>query len=174
MSISVAGSASGRPVLVAQLPAPDRLVLWAIRAWVIGLKQRIDVAETIREAFGRHGVPEAAYLIEALMSVVACGASRTLTVESVCHKTLGDDERILLAAAALHQEGSGFEARFLLRTMLSARASSGAAEILDRFGVLLAGAGLKLFRWPPRTERYVLGPARRDEHEPAPRRPTLH
>ena len=172
MSVSVLPP--GRPVLVSQLPLPDRLVLWAIRAWVIGFKRRIDSAEPIRAAFGKYGVPEASCLIEGLMSVVACGALRPLAVECVCHETVSDDERVLLAAAALHQDGRGFEACFPLRTMLSPSASRGAGEILDRLGGLLAGAGLTLFRWPPRTERYVLGPVPRDEREPPPRRPTLH
>ena len=171
--------ASGRPVLVSQLPLPDRLVVWAIRAWVIGLKRRIDSAEPIRTAFGKYGIPEAACLVDALMSVIACGALRPLAIECVCQDEISDDERVLLAAAALHQDGHGFEARFLLRTMLSPSASSGVGEILDRLGGLLASAGMILFRWPPRTERYVLGPApqaRYDEpeHEPPPRRPTLH
>jgi hypothetical protein len=166
-------SAPGRVVLVSQLPLPDRLVVWAIRAWVIGLKRRIDAVEPIREAFGRYGIPEAAYLIDGLMSVVACGASRPLAVECVCHDTISDDERCLLAAAALHQDGRGFEARFPLRTMLSPGASRGAGEILDRLGGLLASAGLTLFRWPPQTERYVLGPAEGGD-VPRPPRPTLH
>jgi hypothetical protein len=68
--------------------------------------------------------------------------------------------------------------------MLSPSASSGVGEILDRLGALLAGAGLTLFRWPPQTERYVLGPAsvvgpdgaEYDEagYELLPRRSTLH
>ena len=172
MSLPV--SALNRPVLVSRMPLPDRLVVWAIRAWVIGLKRHIDAAEPIRAAFGKYGIPQAACLIEGLMSVVACGALRPLAVECVCHETISDDERILLAAAALHQDGSAFEARFLLRTMLSPSASRGAGEILDRLGGLLSGAGLTLFRWPPQTERYVLGPAPEAERENPPRRPTLH
>jgi len=167
-------STPGRPVPVSLLPLPDRLVVWAIRAWVIGLKRRIDAAEPIQAAFGKYGIPQAACLFEGLMSVVACGALRPLAVECVCHETISDDERILLAAAALHQDESGFEARFPLRTMLSPTASSGAAEILDRLGALLGSAGLTLFRWPPQTERYVLGPAPEAERENPPRRPTLH
>lgn len=170
MSLSV----SIRPVLVSQLPLPDRLLIWAMRAWVVGLKRRIDAAEPIREAFTRYGIPEAACLIDGLMSVVACGASRTLAVECVCHEAISDDERTLLAAAALHQGGCGFEARFLLRTMLSPTASNGAGEILDRLGALLADSGLVLFRWPPQTERYVLGPAAEAERQRLPRRLTLH
>jgi hypothetical protein len=167
---------SGRPVATSRLPPPDRLLLWAIRAWVIGLKRRIDVREPIRSAFGRLKVAEtaeAADLIEALMSIVACGAVRPLAVECVCHKVLSDDERCLLRAATLHQDGRGFEARFLLRTILSPTASSGAGEILDRLGLLLAGAGLRPLGWAPQTERYVRAPGPNDD-EPPPTPPTLH
>ena len=172
MTVSV--SAPGRKILVSELKLPDRLVLWAIRAWVVGIKRCSDSDEPIQAAFGKYGIPEAAYLIDGLMSVVASGACRSLAVECVCHDAVSDDERCLLAAAALHQDGCGFEARFLLRTMLSPDASNGAAEILDRLGALLADAGLTLLRWRPRTERYVLGPARERENEVALRRPTRH
>lgn len=172
MTVSVSGP--GRPVSVSELKPADYLVLWAIRAWVVGIRRRIDAGEPIRAAFDKYGIAEAAYLIDGLMSVVACGASRSLAVECVCHDTVSDDERCLLAAAALHQDGYGFEARFLLRTMLLPSASNGVAEILDRLGALLADAGLKLFRWPPQTERFVLGPGRESEQRTAPRRPTLH
>ena len=162
-----------RLTLEPRLPKADRLVLWAIRAWVIGLKQRLDVTEPIRTAFGKFGIEEGADLTDALMSIVACGASRVLTVECICQAAVSDDEQRLLAAAALHQKGEGMEARFLLRTMLSPDASAHAGQILDRFGALLATAGLVLSSRPMTTERYILGPARNDE-APAARRPTLH
>jgi hypothetical protein len=66
---SVSVFAPGRPVLVSQLPLPDRLVVWAVRAWVIGLKRRIDSAEPIRAAFDRYGIREAACLIDALKNL---------------------------------------------------------------------------------------------------------
>jgi hypothetical protein len=153
----------GRPILASQLPLPDRLLLWTVRAWVIGLKERRDTREPIQVAFGKFNIPEAADLLDTLMSVVACGAARPLIVECVCHEVVSEDEGHLLAAAALHQDGRGLEARFMLRTMLSPKASADAGQILDRLGAIFAVAGLKLFGCPAETERYVLGPTHSDE-----------
>ena len=97
-------------VFTRQLPEPERVLLWAMRAWVIGLKRRFDVSEAIRSAFHTSRLPDATELIDALMSILACGATRTLVIECVCYPAVGDDEQRLLAAAALHQAGSGLRA----------------------------------------------------------------
>lgn len=152
-----------RPILVSQLPLPGRLLLWTVRAWVIGLKERRDTREPIQAAFAMFNIPDAADLVDALMCIVARGAARLLTVECVCDKTVSEDERSLLAAAALHQDGRGLEARFMLRTMLSPHASGDAGQILDGLGAVFAVAGLKLFGCSAETERYVLGPAQSDD-----------
>jgi hypothetical protein len=132
------------PTFTSQLPKPERVLLWSMRACVIGLKQRIDVAEAIRSALHKSNLPDATELIEALMSVVTCGATRTLVIECVCERAVSDDEHHLLAAAALHQAGGGFEARFVLRSMLSPAASRDAGEILDRLGALFAVGAFRL------------------------------
>jgi hypothetical protein len=145
------------PGFTTQLGRPDRLMLWAMRVWVIGLKQRVDVAEPMRTAFDLFGIAPAAELVDALMSIVACGATRVLDIECVCHKAVSEDERRLLAAAALHQNGGSFEASFILRSMLSATASRAAAELLDRLSEALRAKSLRLSPWPMETERLVFG-----------------
>lgn len=145
------------PSFTAELDKPDRLLLWAMRAWVIGLKQRVDVAEPMRAAFDRFGVREAVELVDALMSIVACGATRVLEIECVCHKAVSEDEKRLLTAASLHQNGGSFEARFILRSILSATASRAAAELFDRLGGVLRAGSLHLSPWPMETERLVFG-----------------
>ena len=148
---------SGAPHFTAQLDKPDRLLLWGMRAWVIGLKQRIDVAEPMRVAFDRFGIPDAVELVDALMSIIACGATRVLDIECVCHKAISEDEKRLLIAASLHQNGSSFEARFILRSILSSAASRAAAELLDRLGKVFRDGSLRLSIWPMETERLVFG-----------------
>ncbi|MGE0260130.1 MAG: hypothetical protein AB7H71_05695 [Alphaproteobacteria bacterium] len=155
-----------------QLSRPDRLLLWAIRAWVIGLKRRLDVAPPLAVAFHRAGVPEGGELIDALMSVVACGAVRTLAVECVCEAGVSEDESRLLAAAALHQQGRSFEARFLLREILTPAASSDAGQLLERLGAVLRTGDLALSTWTIGIERFVFGPA--PDTDAKPMRPTLH
>jgi hypothetical protein len=159
-------------VFTRQLPEPERVLLWAMRAWVIGLKRRFDVSEAIRSAFHTSRLPDATELIDALMSILACGATRTLVIECVCYPAVGDDEQRLLAAAALHQAGSGLEARFILRSMLAPAASLDAGEILDRLGASFAAEALRLSRWPLDTERSAFQNSREGRAGLGP--PTIH
>ena len=162
-------SAPATRIRTSQLSRPDRLLLWAIRAWVIGLKRRLDVAPPLAVAFGRVGVPEAAEIVDALMSVVACGAVRTLAVECVCETGVSEDESRLLAAAGLYQQAQ-------LRSAVPAarnpaprqrrrRAAAGAARgcIVQRKSALST--------WTLDIERFVFGPAPRPAEGP-PGRPS--
>jgi hypothetical protein len=150
-------SASVSLTRTVQLGRPDRLLLWAMRAWVIGMKRRVDAAEPIRMVFERFGIHDAAELVDALMSIVACGATRVLTIECVCHEAVSEDEQRLLVAASLHQSGNSFEASFMLRAILSATASRAAAELLDRLGGALRAGSLQLSSWTIETERLIFG-----------------
>jgi hypothetical protein len=166
MSLSTPATGVG----TGQLSRPDRLLLWAIRAWVIGLKRRLDVAPPLAVAFDRVGVPEGAEIVDALMSVVACGAVRVLAIECVCESRVSEDESRLLAAAGLYQQGRSLEARFLLREILTPAASSDAGQLLDRLASVLRAGDLALSTWTIGIERFVFGPAPAEK----PVRPTLH
>jgi hypothetical protein len=166
------GCTPDQPTAGPALPLADRLLLWALRVWVIGLQRRLDVAEPMRAAFVRFGVADAVEPVDGLMSILACGATQTLCVECVCHPRLTDDEQRLLRAAALHQDDRGFEARFLLRAILTAEASRDAGEMLGRIGRIFAASGLRLSRCAADTERFAFdGDA---ESPPDGIRATLH
>jgi len=162
----------GTRIRATSLSRSDRLVLWAIRAWVIGLKRRLDVVPPLRAVFAKSGIVEAAELLDALMCVVACGAVRTLAVECVCDPVISEDESRLLAAAALHQSGQSFEARFILREILTPAASCDAGEMLERLGAALTAGNHKLSRWTIDLERFVFGLAPETAEKPI--RPVLH
>jgi len=164
--------APGTCVPLTQLSQPDRLLLWAMRAWVIGLQRRIDVLPPLRMAFAEFGIADAAELLDALMSIAACGALRTLSIDCVCSPTASEDESRLLAAAALHQARQGFGARFLLREMLTPAASRDAGEILERLAAVLTAGNCRLSCWPIDAARFVFAPA--PEGTPQPTRPTVH
>jgi hypothetical protein len=162
----------GTPIASACLARSDRLLLWAIRAWVIGFKRRWDVIEPLRAAFDRFGIADAAELLDAVMSVVACGATRCLAVECVCAAHVTADESRLLAAVALHQANRGFEARFLLREILTRAASRDAGELLDRMGAVLSTAAHTLTIWNTDTGRYLF--RAETDGDDLPVRPLLH
>ena len=69
------------------------------------------------------------------------GAQRTIGVECPCNRTLDEDERTLLDVFALAQEGHGFEATLLLRTMATPSAVAAMIDSAERLGALLRQAG---------------------------------
>jgi hypothetical protein len=164
--------APGTAIRTNILSRTDRLLLWSIRAWVIGLNRRLDIVPPLREAFDQFGIAEAAELVDTLMCVVTCGAVRRPVIECVCDPSVSEDEGRLLAAAALHQAGQSFEASFLLREMLTPAASSDASEILARLGVVLTAANLRLSSWTIDGARFVFVPATDNPVQTS--RPTLH
>jgi len=140
---------------MAHLARVDQLLLWGMRAWVMAMQQRVDVVAPLQAAFARFQITQAAELLDALMCVVACGASRVLTIECVCCASVSDDEQRLLAAAAACQCGQGLEATFVLRTILGPAACRDACEILHRLGSVMTSGGCELSRWELATERLV-------------------
>lgn len=142
------------------IPAAERLLLWGIRAWVVGVRRRIDADAAIVRTFAASGVAPAAPLIDPLMSVIACGATRRLTVDCVCHPHVSADERQLVQAAALHQAGRGFEACLLLRDALTASAARDAGAFLHGIGSRFLAARLRFVWLPVDTERRGLSTAR--------------
>lgn len=164
--------APGTPIRTNILSRTDGLLLWSIRAWAIGLNRRLDIVAPLREAFDEFGIAAAAELVDALMCIVTCGAVRTPVIECVCDPCVSEDEGRLLAAAALHQAGHSFEARFLLREVLTPAASCDAGEILARLGAVLTAGNHRLSSWRIDAARFAFVPATEDVA--ATSRPTLH
>ncbi len=144
----------------AEVPAPqpvlERALLWAIRAWVIGLTRRVPVEERIEAMLARLGAPEASSALFALMWVLNCGATRTLAIDCVCHPGVSGDERRLLEVLALYQQAREFEALLLLRSILTPAAAIAAGANAAQLASLLAAAGCMLRLAPSHTGRYAL------------------
>jgi hypothetical protein len=103
---------------LAEMGRHERIMLWMMRAWVIGITQKIPVEEQIQDAFQRIGAPDATGQLYAFMWILSQGASRMLDVDCVCSKKVSEDERALLDILALSQHGRTFEAMILLRSMV--------------------------------------------------------
>jgi hypothetical protein len=126
----------------------ERITLWTMRAWVIGITQRIPVEEQIQEAFQRIGAPDATGQLYAFMRILSQGACRMLDVDCVCSTNISDDERALLDILALSQHGRGFEAMILLRSMVKSTRALATADCVNDFVRALSAAG---FHLPVRT-----------------------
>jgi hypothetical protein len=133
----------------------ERVLLWTMRAWVIGITQKIPVEEQIEDAFRRIGAPDATGQLYGLMWILSQGACRMLDVDCVCAKTVSGDERTLLDILALSQQGRTFEAMILLRTMVKSTRALAVADCASSLVQALSAAGFALPVRTLETNRYA-------------------
>jgi len=132
------------------LPVTERIVLWALRAWVIGQRKRMAVDAVITERLEWIGAERLAPLFDGLMSATALGAVRPLTVQCVCQPGVSEDERALLDALALAQKGRSFE------TVLLPAMAAEVARLACLIGEGLSQAGRVLNLRPLGSAQYAL------------------
>jgi hypothetical protein len=137
------------------LPWLETMLLWSMRAWVIGSRRKIPVERQIEEVFDRIGAGDAVGALFGFMWVVGHGALRTLNVECVCNPGISADERCLLDVIALHQHRRSFEAMVLLRSLLAPRAALAAADSAARLTAALTDANRFLASPQLPTTRHV-------------------
>jgi hypothetical protein len=137
----------------------ETIMLWAMRAWVIGITEKIPVDDRIEEAFSRIGAPDAAGQLYAFMWILSQSACRMLKVDCVCSPVVSADERALLDVLALTQSDRGFESIVILRSMIRRDRAMAAAESVRQFVRALADAGFILpVRELPTTRHVLAGP----------------
>ena len=134
----------------------EYVILWTMRAWVMGIVERIPVEEQICDAFRQIGVPGGTAQIYEFMWLLSQGACRTINIDCVCRPAVSEDERRLLDILALAQRNKSFEALMLLRTMLAPRMAVAAAESAARLAEMLGAEGVVLPAPALVTERYLL------------------
>lgn len=139
----------------AAMSRQERILLWTMRAWVIGITQKIPVEEQIQDAFNRIGAPDATGQLYAFMWILSQGASRMLNVDCVCQNSLSRDERTLLDIVALSQHKRTFEAMILLRLMVRRGRAVAAGESANKVAAALSEAGFVLPLHPLETTRYA-------------------
>ncbi|MDR3519070.1 MAG: hypothetical protein P4M00_25000 [Azospirillaceae bacterium] len=126
---------------LAALPSLERLLLWTMRAWVLGHCHGRDAETGIRNVFDRLGTPEAVASLDGFMTALSLGARRVLEVNCVCNRTLSDDERALLCAIGFEQEEASEDAFNLLTPLISERAAAAACISARRLAVALQSQG---------------------------------
>lgn len=132
------------------------LVLWTMRAWVVGIVERIPVEEQICDAFRQLGVPDGTAQLYEFMWLLSHAANRIINIDCVCWPQVTEDERRMLDVVALAQRGRSFEVLMLLRAMLAPPVATAAAESAARFAETLKSEGLMLPMPAHGTERYLL------------------
>jgi hypothetical protein len=155
------------------LPFLDGVLLWTMRAWVLGIREKIPVEEQIQDAFGKLGAPDATGPLFGFMWCLGHGALRALDVHCVCVPDVGSDERCLIDILALTQQARRFEALLLLRSLIRPKAAIAARDAAGSVAASLTAAGRILQPRQMDTSRHVLAPEERHRGTIAPA-VTLH
>ncbi len=113
----------------ATLPPAQGVLLWSMRAWVLGLARSIDMGARISGAFAGMDAVDAAAGLSGFMAALDEGGIRTIEVGRMCDPKVSADERRLLGVFLSVQAGRTADAAGVLQGMVAAR---GIAALLDR------------------------------------------
>ncbi len=132
------------PTGLATLPFAERLMLWTMRAWVMGLNRSKPMAPQILAAFTKAGAPEAADDLHRFMLGFAQGAARQIAVDCICKQQISEDERRLLDILSCHQQDRALDALTLLRSMMHPRHAVAVSWDAGRLADRIKAAGYVL------------------------------
>lgn len=128
----------------AELPEPERVLLWSMRVWVIGHCRQQSVSARIAAALGAHGLEHALPELDAFMGALSRGASRPIELLCLCRAEVSDDERLLLDAFALCQQDEADDAQTALCTFLTEHAATYAVRKAEAVALDFLDAGASL------------------------------
>jgi hypothetical protein len=135
------------PDLAADLDKGETILLLAIRWWGESFREGEDPIPCLLEGLETAGTADAAFSIDGLMSIVARIARRPVDIRCPRCPRLSDDEKHLLRAASLAQNGDRDMTEKVLRTtLLSPQAAEFAFGPLEGLGEIFAQARLFLSR----------------------------
>ncbi|MBN8875036.1 MAG: hypothetical protein J0H67_19540 [Rhodospirillales bacterium] len=135
------------PGEAADLDRAECVLLIALRWWVAARREGEDPLPRLCQGLDTAGAHDAAFSVDALMSVVGRTARRPIAVHCPRCPRLSSDEVSLLHAASLAQEGQSARAERALRSaLLSAQGAEFALGPLEGLATLFAEAGLTLRR----------------------------
>lgn len=125
----------------AALPPAQGVILWSMRAWVLGLARDTDMTVRIRGAFDGVDAPDAAGDLIAFMEALDAAGTRTIDVERMCNPRLSADERLLLDVFARIAAGNAAAAARVLRGMVTTRGVSASLTHAEAVASELVDAG---------------------------------
>jgi hypothetical protein len=151
------------PDVAADLDAAECVLLIGIRWWVASHRRAEDPMPRLCRGMRSAGGDDAAYSINSFMTILARTLRQPIAIHCPRCPFLSDDEKLLLHAANLAQDGdSRLAEKALCTALLSAQAAEFALVPLEGLGTLLAEARL-IFR---RRRRSAEGYARSEAIEP--------
>jgi hypothetical protein len=133
------------PDCAADLDRAECVLLIAIRWWAADHRQGTDPLPRLCEALNTAGAHDAAFSVDRLMATVARSARQPVVIHCPRCRALSLDEKHLLHAASLAQDGDAARAEKALRTaLLSAQGAEFALGPLEGIAELFTKARLLL------------------------------
>ena len=128
----------------AALPSAQGVLLWSMRAWVLGLARSLDMGARIRGAFAGLDAEDAAASLTGFMEALDDGGIRTIDIGRMCSLGITADERLLLGVFSAVQAGQASKAAAALRGMVAARSVPVALDRAEDVASALLDAGQQL------------------------------
>ena len=145
--------AAGYPETSAGLDPAECVLLSAVRWWVDARRHGDDPMPRLRQGLETAGTRDAAFSVDALMTIVARTVRQPIAIHCPRCPHLSGDEKRLLHVAGLAQAGDRHLAEKALRTaLLSAQGAEFALGLLEGVGELFAEARLFFRRRRPHAE----------------------
>jgi len=159
--------------VVEQMPLPERLFLWAIRAWAASHTDLTAVWWSLDRAFSQEGMPAALPPFHQLMSTLFSGLKRWPDIRCVACPHLGRDEVRLLRVLGHLQQGNEVGARAVLGELVLRCATRTACRHAVECVAIVSAAG-RQFTGPATNLHTVSACTDRTRSAPADAESSLH
>lgn len=93
-------------LMTQDLKCCEQLLLWSIRTWVIGYRQKYNPKTELQRAYSRHKIPEAYAPLDHFMYCLSFGPKRTIDINCPLKGSITADEITLLNIFAAYQNNS--------------------------------------------------------------------
>jgi hypothetical protein len=144
---------AGYPDTVTALEPAENVLLIAIRSWVAACRSADDPMPCLQQELARAGAPDAAFSVDALMTIVRRTVQRPIAIHCPRCPRLAVDETHLLHAASVAQAGNSRRVDRILRTaLLLGNGAAFALGPLEGLGTIFARTGLMFPQRGPRAD----------------------
>lgn len=123
-----------------QLTFAEQLALWSLRYWADCHKKEHSPYEALGQAYRLAKTKEAMVAFDGFMSVLVVGLYRQMDVRCLKCDGISDDEKIILTALALEQQGDSQESQNLIGRLIAPSALRIAQNMLTAWASNLAQA----------------------------------
>lgn len=151
------------PNALTQLSFSEQLTLWSVRYWAEAFRKGYSPYSVLKDAYRLAKAPDGMAALDAFMTILISGNSRTVDIRCLCCSGISPDEWRILQSLALTQERNPYAAAPLLSLFLDPTATRAILPVLKNWSACLTDGRHTL---PVREQ--ALDIARRNTFSPAP------